>query len=155
MRNVLYIGQICLQGVVYPGEQPAIVERALWQRVQQQRQVETRPGVRPRKVEALLAGVLYCAQCGERMRSTYSSRQGRRHLYYVCRRTKADAKCQQEPVASVDLEPSVIEQLKPILGPIWIRPFSGIRSSASPTIRVPVRSRLLWRTPIASPTRYR
>ena len=51
------------------------------------------------------------------MRSTYSSRQGRRHLYYVCRSKKADAKCQQEPVASVDLEPSVIEQLKPILGP--------------------------------------
>jgi len=34
LRNVLYIGQICFQGVVYPGEQPAIVERALWQRVQ-------------------------------------------------------------------------------------------------------------------------
>ena len=47
----------------------------------------------------------------------YSSRQGRRHLYYVCRKVKADAKCQQQPVAAVDLERSVIEQLEPILGP--------------------------------------
>src|SRR5205807_1423161 len=69
------------------------------------------------KVEALLSGVLYCAQCGERMWSTYSSRQGRRHLYYVCRKKKADAKCQQQPVAAIDLEPSLIEQLEPILGP--------------------------------------
>ena len=51
------------------------------------------------------------------MRSTYSSRQGRRHLYYVCRNNKADMKCQQQPVAAIDLEPSIIEQLQPILGP--------------------------------------
>jgi len=51
------------------------------------------------------------------MRTTYSSRQSRRHLYYVCRRKKADPKCQQKPVASVDLEPSLMEQLEPFLGP--------------------------------------
>ncbi|MBV8812377.1 MAG: recombinase family protein, partial [Acidobacteriaceae bacterium] len=34
LRNVLYIGQVCHKGVVYPGEQPAIVDRALWERVQ-------------------------------------------------------------------------------------------------------------------------
>jgi hypothetical protein len=51
------------------------------------------------------------------MRSTYSSRQGRRHLCYVCRSKQANPKCQQNPVASVDLEPSLLEQLEPILGP--------------------------------------
>jgi hypothetical protein len=50
------------------------------------------------------------------MRSTYSSRQGRRHLYYVCGSKKVDSKCKQKPVATVDLEPSLIEQLEPILG---------------------------------------
>src|SRR5207249_1424028 len=55
--------------------------------------------------------------------STYSSRQGRRHLYYVCRKKKADAKCQQQPVAAIDLEPSLIEQLEPILGPDFDRAF--------------------------------
>jgi DNA invertase Pin-like site-specific DNA recombinase len=117
LRNILYIGQVCHKGVAYPGEQPAIVERALWERVRQQLKLDRSPGVRHRKVNALLSALLYCAQCGEPMRSTYSSRQGRRHLYYVCRSKKADPKCQQKPVTSLDLEPSLIEQLEPILGP--------------------------------------
>jgi hypothetical protein len=117
LRNILYIGEVSNQGVVYPGEQPAIVERALWERVQQQLKGETRPKNRHGKVDALLSDLLSCAQCGERMRSAYSSRQGRRHLYYVCRSKQADPKCQHKPVASVDLEPSLLEQLEPILGP--------------------------------------
>jgi hypothetical protein len=92
------------------------VERSLWQRVQQQLNLENPRGTRHGKVDALLSDLLYCAQCGERMRSTYTARQGRRHVYYVCRRKKADANCQQRPVASVDLEPSLMEQLEPILG---------------------------------------
>jgi site-specific DNA recombinase len=116
LRNILYIGEVSHKGVSYPGEQPAIVERALWARVQHHLELEIRRGARHGKVDALLSGLLYCAQCGERMRSTYSARQGRRHLYYVCRRKKADANCQEKPVASVDLEPSLMEQLEPILG---------------------------------------
>src|SRR5689334_18009972 len=80
LRNNIYIGQVCHKGVVYPGEQPAIVDRALWERVQQRFKIDTRRRVRHRKVEALLSGLLYCAQCGERMRSTCSSWQCRRHL---------------------------------------------------------------------------
>jgi Resolvase, N terminal domain/Recombinase zinc beta ribbon domain/Recombinase len=116
LRSVLYIGEASHKGVAYPGEQPAIVERALWARVEPQLKVKTRRGARHGKVDALLSDVLYCAQCGERMRSTYSSRQGRRQVYYVCRRKKADANCQQKPVASIDLETSLMEQLEPILG---------------------------------------
>ena len=116
LRNVRYIGQVCHKGVVYPGEQPTIVDRALWEGVQQELKVGIQPRVRHRKVQALLSGVLYCAQCGERLRSTYSSRQGRRHLYYVCRNKKADTKCQQQPVAAVDLETSLMEQLKQAFG---------------------------------------
>ena len=46
-----------------------------------------------------------------------SARQGRRYLYYVCRNKKADPKCQQKPVAAVDLEASLLSQLEPFLGP--------------------------------------
>jgi hypothetical protein len=109
--------QVCHKGVAYPGEQPATVERALWERVRQQLKLNRPPGVRRRKVDALLSDLLYCAQCGEPMRGTYSSRQGRRHTYYVCRSKEPDPKCQQKPVASIDLEPSLMEQLEPILGP--------------------------------------
>ena len=123
LRNVLYKGEVCQKGVVYPGEQPVIVDRALWQRVQQQLKVDTQRRIRHRKVEALLSGVLYCAQCGQPMRSTYSSRQGRRHLYYVCRKAKAGTKCDQQPVAAVDLEPSLIEQMEQSFGSHFDRTF--------------------------------
>jgi site-specific DNA recombinase len=116
LRNILYIGEVSHKGTVYPGEQPAMLERSLWQRVQQQLEVEIRRGVRHGKIDALLSRLLYCAQCGERMRSTYTARQGRRHVYYVCRRKKADSNCQQKLVASVDFEASLLEQLEPILG---------------------------------------
>jgi hypothetical protein len=46
------------------------VERALWARVQRQLKLDTRRGVRHGKVDALLSGLLYCAQCGE----SYGSR---------------------------------------------------------------------------------
>jgi hypothetical protein len=52
------------------------VERALWARVQQHLKPDRPSGVRHHKVDALLSGLLDCAQCGERMRSAYSSRQG-------------------------------------------------------------------------------
>jgi site-specific DNA recombinase len=60
LRNILYIGQVCDRGVAYPGEQPSIVERALWERVRQQLKLDRSPGVRHRKVDALLSGRLYC-----------------------------------------------------------------------------------------------
>src|SRR5207249_6528596 len=53
LRNVRYIGQVCHKGVVYPGEQPTIVDRALWEGVQQELKVGIHPRVRHRKVQAL------------------------------------------------------------------------------------------------------
>ena len=57
------------------------------------------------------------------MQSTYSSTRGGRRLYYVCRKKKVDPVCQQRPVAAIDLEPSIIKQLEPILGPDFDRTF--------------------------------
>jgi hypothetical protein len=42
--------------------------RALWERVRQQLKLDTRRGPRHGKVDALLSDLLYCVQCGERMR---------------------------------------------------------------------------------------
>jgi DNA invertase Pin-like site-specific DNA recombinase len=117
LRDVLYIGQVCHKGAAYPGEQPAIVDRELWSRVQEQ--LKLQPRTRPyHKVDALLSSVLYCAQCGERMGTHATSRQGRRRVYYVCRiGKKHEPPCRQKPVACTDLESSLFGKLEPILGP--------------------------------------
>jgi hypothetical protein len=44
-------------------------------------------------------------------------------LYYVCRKAKAGTKCDQQPVAAVDLEPSLIEQMEQSFGSHFDRTF--------------------------------
>jgi site-specific DNA recombinase len=118
LRNVLYKGDICHKGTVFQGEHEGIVSRELWALVNQQQQVSVRAEIRKHPVEALLHRFLYCGQCGQPMSATYTVRQGRRYLYYVCRGgKKCDAPCRQKPVASADLEASLRKQLEAALGP--------------------------------------
>src|SRR5438128_5062119 len=118
LANVLYTGSIRHKGVVYAGEQPAIVEGELWERAQRQLATHNRgPRDRPnQKQDALLAGLLYCGQCGSAMTPTYTGKQGERHSYYVCKAAKARFSCRQGPVAALDLEPALARQLEPTLG---------------------------------------
>src|SRR3982751_2887151 len=44
LRNPLYKGQILHQGLLYPGEQPALVERALWEQVNRKHAPGARQG---------------------------------------------------------------------------------------------------------------
>jgi site-specific DNA recombinase len=120
LGNVLYRGEVCHNGVTFPGEQPAILDPDLWQRVQRQLHLTSaQPAAAPRRVhpQALLSGLLCCAACGACLRTSYSSRQGRRYLYYVCPNKQADPQCKEKPVAAVDLEPSLLSQLEAFLGP--------------------------------------
>jgi site-specific DNA recombinase len=109
LGNVLYKGSICHKGTVYPGEQPALVEEQLWERVNERLLHNGRhqAGRAHAKQEALLAGLLYCGQCGSLLRATFTRRRANR--YYVC-------DCAQVPVSAVDLEPAVARELEPILG---------------------------------------
>ncbi|MGI9071902.1 MAG: recombinase family protein [Bryobacteraceae bacterium] len=98
LSNVLYIGQIRHKGMVYGGEQPPIVDRELWAQVQEQLKLQCGAGARRHhKLDTLLSGLLYCAQCGEPMRASFTSRHGGRHMYYVCRTgKKRPPRCRSE-----------------------------------------------------------
>jgi site-specific DNA recombinase len=86
LGNVLYIGSIRHKGTVYPGEQAAIVEPEVWERVN--RRLETRGrsqvGRVHRRQERWLNRCLYCGQCGEALVVKGNTRRGRRYSYYVC-----------------------------------------------------------------------
>ncbi|MGI8962325.1 MAG: zinc ribbon domain-containing protein [Bryobacteraceae bacterium] len=74
-------------------------------------------GARHQKLDTLLSGLLYCGQCGEPMGASFTSRHGRRHMYYVCRSgKKRQPRCRQKPIGTSDLESSLFEKLEPILG---------------------------------------
>jgi len=121
LSNVLYTGAVNHKGTVYPGEQERIVEQELWDEVNrklalrsaQQRGRKHRPQVAP------LAGFLYCAECGSAMLSTYTTKQGRRYQYYRCQGESSglEKSCSQAAVSAMDLESSVIQNSKRVLGP--------------------------------------
>jgi site-specific DNA recombinase len=109
LGNVLYIGSIRHKGTVYPGEQPAMVDQKVWERVNEKLALNGRhqQGRPHHKQEALLAGLLHCGQCGTPMAPTFTRQ--RRYRYYAC-------DCPAPPVAAVDLEPALVRQLEPMVG---------------------------------------
>jgi site-specific DNA recombinase len=115
LTNVTYIGQVCYKNEVHPGEQPAVVEQAVWQEVQTllaangQARAET---VRTRS-RALLQGLLHCRPCGCAMTPASVTRGQRRYRYYTCSaaQRKGWHTCPSKSVPALALEHYVLERI--------------------------------------------
>src|SRR3954470_7787910 len=113
LTNVLYRGDIAHNGVVYPGEQEPLVSRQLWQEVNDKHKLSRSQIRRYRRVESPLKGLVRCGHCGALLAASFTSRQGERHLYYVCRGGKKQQPvCPQQPVRAEDLAQSLRERLE-------------------------------------------
>jgi site-specific DNA recombinase len=83
LRNRMYLGEVTHHGRIYPGEQPAIIERDLFEKVQAklaahaQRRRQARAGS-----DALLIGRIFDDR-GNRLTPTSAHKQGARYRYYV------------------------------------------------------------------------
>jgi DNA invertase Pin-like site-specific DNA recombinase len=84
LKNHLYVGEIAHHGQVYPGEHEPIVERDLWQKVQQNL-ADNRQGERRRTrttKDSLLTGLIFDEQ-GNRYTPTHAVKDGKRYRYYT------------------------------------------------------------------------
>ena len=84
LQNRLYRGEIPHKGNSYPGEQPAIVDKPLWDDVQAvlaTNRVERASGARASH-PSLLTGMVF-DETGERLTPTYAVKKGTRYRYYV------------------------------------------------------------------------
>jgi site-specific DNA recombinase len=83
LRNRFYIGEIRYKGDILPGEQPPIMERALFDAVQQKLtdQWTARTSIR-NAGDHLLTGLLF-DDAGHRMAPTHATKAGIRYRYYV------------------------------------------------------------------------
>ncbi len=85
VSNPIYIGQIAHRGVVYEGQHPAIVDRNLWDRVQQKLEDHLAAKTQRRErqsTNALLVGKLFDDR-GNLMTPSWSKRGSKRWSYYV------------------------------------------------------------------------
>jgi site-specific DNA recombinase len=83
LRNRFYIGEVKYKDEILPGEQPAILDRALFDAVQQKLtdQWTTRSTMRSAS-DHLLTGLLF-DDAGHRMVPTHATKSGVRYRYYV------------------------------------------------------------------------
>ena len=84
LQNHMYLGKVHHQGTYYPGQQPAIIDQVLWDKVQARFAANLQaPRRRPRSAsKSLLTGLLYDPS-GNRFTPSHTSKGARRYHYYV------------------------------------------------------------------------
>ena len=115
LRNRFYIGEVAYKGRIYKGEQPALIEREVFEAVQAlldrnavERRNERLAG------QALLTGLLFDSR-GNPMSPSHANKQGVRYRYYVSQALIQGRKQEAGAVARVsapDLEERILAELK-------------------------------------------
>jgi len=119
LQNRVYLGEITHKGESHPGQQPGIIDRELWDKVQAQLQsnIQGERKKRRSKDRRLLLGLIY-DPAGNRFTPSHANKQGRRYGYYVSQALlKRKAKLTGPTrLPSREIEELVVDQIKKLLG---------------------------------------
>ncbi|MCL6503247.1 MAG: zinc ribbon domain-containing protein [Pirellulales bacterium] len=112
-----YVGKIRYKHEVHNGEHPAIVDPAVFARVQAllHRNGRTRGAPVRNKFGALLKGLLRCVPCGCAMTPTHTTKDGnKRYRYYVCSSAQKRGwnTCPSKSIPAAQIEQLVVEQIR-------------------------------------------
>jgi site-specific DNA recombinase len=109
LANPFYIGVVAWNGVRYPGQHRALIPESLFQRVQDVLRAHDIAGVRQRRHDHYLKGLLYCGECGRRLSLTLAKGK---YLYFYClgQRGSARTGCREPYVLAGDAE-ALVEDL--------------------------------------------
>ncbi|CQR73356.1 DNA-invertase hin [Sporomusa ovata DSM 2662] len=118
LSSPFYIGMIPHKGVLHPGKHEPIIDPEKWDEVQRLKQ--SRGGSRPVAQNCgLLQGIVYCGECGARMRyKLVNQTSGTASRYYACysqegspRYMVKDINCKPGYKIIDDIDAKVVEQL--------------------------------------------
>jgi site-specific DNA recombinase len=117
LSNRFYIGEVKYRNEILPGEQPPIMDRALFEAVQQKRLAQwSHRTVQRNKSDHLLTGLLF-DDAGHRMIPTHATKAGVRYRYYASTpvlhgeaRTASAGSVSRVPAA--DIEDVIAKSLK-------------------------------------------
>jgi site-specific DNA recombinase len=119
LQNRMYRGEITHKGNAYPGEHPAVVEKALWDEVQAilaENRVNRATGSGA-KQPSLLGGLAF-DETGERLTPSHAVKKGTRYRYYVSTSLITGAAKDQSKgrrIPAANLETLVITRLRTFL----------------------------------------
>ena len=120
LSNPVYIGKIAHRGTIHEGQHDAIVEQAIWDRVQARLRTNAQGEQRATTVKSasLLAGRCFDA-AGELLVATHAVKDTRRYRYYVSRSLqhgKASERSGGMRIPAMELEKTVAQQVADWLG---------------------------------------
>jgi site-specific DNA recombinase len=118
LGNPLYIGKVSHHGQIYEGEHPAIVDEAVYERVQALLAANTRSGGAKAKNRYghLLRGLLHCTACGCAMSPSVTRRNGKAFKYYICNHAAKTGwrNCPHPSLPASEIEDAVVQRIKAI-----------------------------------------
>ena len=111
LKNEKYIGVYDAQGVRTESGVPPIIDKDLFDRVQQRTAANQKAPAREKaKINYYLSGKLYCGSCGAGMAGEYgTSKGGERHYYYICVNKKRLKTCDRKAVRKDWIENLVVD----------------------------------------------
>ena len=110
LHNRRYIGDYVWGEIVIEGGMPQIVDRDIWERVQEKLKRREKASARARgEYDFILSGKLFCGRCGKPMiGDSGTSKSGIKHYYYTCSTKKHGGDCKKKSVRAAAIEDEVI-----------------------------------------------
>lgn len=115
LKNPVYAGYMLVGGERFDAEHTALIERAVFDRVQAQLESATvSRTITARNLDYILRGVLRCARCGAGFTAASTSNGRTTHRYYRCmtRDKRGKEACPSSPLPAKAIEAYVVERLR-------------------------------------------
>ena len=111
LQNRFYIGEVQYKGTYYPGRQPALIPKALFEKCQEVRVTRHGRAARRPSIKRVypLSRIAVCARCGQPMRGQF----GERYRYYRDP-TRTIHQCTQRQIRADQTERMLIDYLSRI-----------------------------------------
>ena len=107
LHNPYYIGTVRYNGFEYEGRHEPLVDKNLFERVQEVTRAHNVAGEKMREHNHYLKGTVFCFRCGSRLCLTNAKGK---YLYFFCLNRQKTGKCDQPYVLAETIEYEVVKQ---------------------------------------------